>query len=141
VSFYLDASVIVPTFVDEAASKDVERFILRSRETLVVGDFAALEVASAISRLVRMKSLAPDVAATLLHDFDLWRSARTSSLDLLPSHFRLAERLTRRFDLGLRGPDALHLAVCLQADYTLVTLDRRLAAAAEILGARVDRVT
>jgi predicted nucleic acid-binding protein len=43
----------------------------------------------------------------------------------------------RNFALGLRAPDALHAAVCRRADLTLVTLDRRLASAAEALDVRV----
>jgi predicted nucleic acid-binding protein len=140
VSLYLDASVVVPSLVTEARSADVERFISAARDKLILSDFAALEVASAISRLVRMKLLVPDVAAATLRDFDIWRKSRTSGLELEPSHFRLSQRLMRRFDLGLKAPDALHAAACLQADHTLVTLDARLATAAEALGARVDRV-
>jgi predicted nucleic acid-binding protein len=34
----------------------------------------------------------------------------------------------------LRAPDALHAAVCRRASLILVTLDRRLATAAEMLG-------
>ena len=40
----------------------------------------------------------------------------------------------RRFDLKLRAPDALHAAICRRLGMRLVTLDRRLAAAARALG-------
>ena len=46
----------------------------------------------------------------------------------------------RRFDLALRAPDALHLAVARRLDATLVTLDRRLTAAARELGIAVDEL-
>ena len=46
----------------------------------------------------------------------------------------------RRFDLALRAPDALHLAIARRLDATLVTLDRRLAAAAGELGIAVDEL-
>ena len=36
----------------------------------------------------------------------------------------------RRFELMLRAPHALHAALCRRANLTLLTLDRRLAAAA-----------
>ncbi len=48
-SLYLDASIVVPLLVDEAASSSVERFLLRSEETLILGDLATLEVASSTS--------------------------------------------------------------------------------------------
>jgi hypothetical protein len=43
---------------------------------------------------------------------------------------RLANIFVRRFDLRLRVPDALHAAICRRLGMRLVTLDRRLAAAA-----------
>jgi hypothetical protein len=138
VSFYLDASVIVPTLVDEIASVVVARFVREAADPLIVGDFAAMEVTSAISRLVRMKSLSSEIALVRLGEFDAWRSAKTSNLDLQPADLRLSGVYIRRFELGLRAPDALHAAVCQRGDHTLVTLDARLAAAAEALGVRVD---
>lgn len=137
-SFYLDASVIVPTLVDEIASVVVARFVREAADPLIVGDFAAMEVTSAISRLVRMKSLSSEIALVRLGEFDAWRSAKTSNLDLQPADLRLSGVYIRRFELGLRAPDALHAAVCQRGDHTLVTLDARLAAAAEALGVRVD---
>jgi predicted nucleic acid-binding protein len=39
----------------------------------------------------------------------------------------------RRFDLKLRAPDALHLAICRRLQARLVTLDNNLARAARAL--------
>jgi uncharacterized protein len=50
---------------------------------------------------------------------------------------RLANTYVRRFELRLRVPDALHAAICRSLDLQLVTLDRRLAAAARELGIAV----
>jgi predicted nucleic acid-binding protein len=47
---------------------------------------------------------------------------------------RLAGVFVRRFDLALRVPGALHLAIARRLDVALVTLDRRLATAAGELG-------
>jgi predicted nucleic acid-binding protein len=139
-SFSLDASVVVPTLVKEDATEIVKRFLSEAREPLVVSALAAVDVASALSRLTRMKALAPEIAAALLADFDKWRMASTLRRDLEPSDFNWAERLVRRFDLGLKAPDALHAAACLRENHTLVTFDRRLAVAAEGLGAKVVRL-
>jgi uncharacterized protein len=54
---------------------------------------------------------------------------------------RLAAAYVRRFDLALRAPDALHLAVAERLDVPLVTLDRRLATAARELGVGVEDPT
>jgi len=137
-SLYLDASVIVPTLVKEPASGAVDDFLLAQAGAPVVSEFAAAEVASALSRLTRMGFLAPEAAQAHLHAFDAWRAAGTSDLDWRPADVRLASVFVRRFDLGLRAPDALHAAMCHRNDHTLVTLDRRLADAADALGVRVE---
>ena len=61
-------------------------------------------------------------------------AAMSSPVEIAASDARLAYVYTRRFDLGLRAPDALHLAITRRLDATLVTLDRRLATAAGELG-------
>jgi uncharacterized protein len=137
VSAYLDASVIVPTLVDEASSMTVARFLATATERLIVSDFAAAEVASALSRLVRMALLTSAHASARLREFDVWRASATDPIDFQPSDFRLANIFVRNLDLGLRAPDAVHAAVCRRGGLTLVTLDRRLAAAAEALDVHV----
>lgn len=136
-SLYLDASVVVPTLVEEGMSSEVDRFFSGPAKPLMVSEFAAAETASAISRLVRMNLSTAEDAEARLAKFDSWRSTSTAALDFLPADVRLASVFVRRFALGLRAPDALHLAACRRGDHTLVTLDRRLAGAAEALGVRV----
>lgn len=137
-TLYLDASVVTPTLVDEPASAPVATYLRTATEALILSDLAAAETASAISRLVRMNFLSADLAAERLGQFDAWRVSTTSTLDFQPSDFRLAEVFVRRFDLGLRAPDALHAAICRRGGHRLVTLDKRLAAAAEALGVDVE---
>lgn len=134
---YLDASVILPIVIEESASTAVDHFIETTTETLLVSEFAAAEVASALSRLVRVGALEPGDAAARIADFDAWRAAATVDVDIQPSDIRLAHVFVRRFELMLRAPDALHAAICRRTDCLLVTLDRRLAAAAGELGVRV----
>jgi predicted nucleic acid-binding protein len=138
VSLYLDASVVLPTLVDEGASAAVLRFIREAEEPLVLGDFTAVEVASGIARLVRMSVLTGDLATFRLGEFDAWRIGSTSEIVIQTVDIRLSGVLARRFALGLRAPDALHAAVCLRAGLTLVTLDQKLADAARALGVRVE---
>ena len=63
---YLDASTILPTLIEEAASAAVDRFIAENDEPLVISEFAAVEVASALSRLVRTGLLDRDDASARL---------------------------------------------------------------------------
>ncbi|WP_293903019.1 type II toxin-antitoxin system VapC family toxin [Phenylobacterium sp.] len=136
-SAYLDASAILPTLVEEPGSRAIDNFIGSAGEALMIGEFAAAEVASALSRLVRTGVLERDDAMARLSDFDAWRAVATEDVDLQASDVRLANIFVRRFELMLRTPDALHAAICRRGDHLLVTMDRRLAAAAEELGVRV----
>ncbi|MBV9199172.1 MAG: type II toxin-antitoxin system VapC family toxin [Alphaproteobacteria bacterium] len=135
---YLDASVLIALLAEEPTSGAVRRFLRAHREDRLISDFAAAEVASAISRLLRMRLLTEVEGSTRLADFDAWRAAATSAADVHAADARLAYIYVRRFDLGLRAPDALHLAIARRLDATLVTLDRRLAIAANQLGVAVE---
>lgn len=132
-SAYLDASVLVPLFVEQAHSQIADRFLREHDDQILVGDFAAAEFASAMSRLVRMAMLDAVAASSLLADFDVWRSAMTEPVECVSSDLRLASLFVRRFELMLRAPDALHAAICQRMGASLVTLDRRLADAAREL--------
>jgi predicted nucleic acid-binding protein len=138
VSAYLDASVMIPTLVHEESTAVVAAYFRDLREQRLISDFAAAEVASALSRLVRMAQLTQQEASVRLADFEAWRAATSSAVDVHAADARLAYAYVRRFDLPLRAPDALHLAIARRLDATLVTLDGRLANAAKQLGIAVE---
>jgi predicted nucleic acid-binding protein len=138
---YLDASVLLPILIEEPMSAAVDAFLLAGGQEFVVSDFAAVEVAAALSRLVRTGRLAASDAAARLADFEIWRAATTSPGEIHAADIRLAYAYVRRFDLALRAPDAVHLAIARRLDVPLVTLDRRLAAAARELDIAVSEPT
>jgi predicted nucleic acid-binding protein len=129
--------MIVPRLVEEPGTAVVETYLDGCSAQLLISDFAAAEVASALSRLVRMRSFATAEASSALNDFEIWRAARCSAADVRAADARLAYAYVQRFDLMLRTPDALHLAISRRLDATLVTLDGRLANAARELGIAV----
>ncbi len=65
-SLYLDASATVPTLIEEGSSQAVDEFLAVASDPFVVSDFAAIEVASSLSRLVRMTTIRREVADTLV---------------------------------------------------------------------------
>jgi uncharacterized protein len=101
----------------------------------------AAEVASALSRLVRMGRLVSADAFARLADFDAWRAAMSSPVEIRSADAQLAYMFARRFELARRAPDALHLAISRRLDATLITLDQRLAAAAHGLDIAVETPT
>jgi predicted nucleic acid-binding protein len=56
-STYLDASVLLPTLIAEPATEAVYDCLGADGRESLISDFAAAEVASALSRLVRMALL------------------------------------------------------------------------------------
>jgi predicted nucleic acid-binding protein len=139
VALYLDASVILPTLVDESTSSTVLRFLAAAIDELLVSDYAAAEVASGLSRLVRMGQLSTDAGRNRLARLDSWRMADTSPVDLDNTDVQSAAMLVRRFELKLRTPDALHLAMSVRLGAELVTYDGTLADAAAACGAAAIR--
>lgn len=85
-----------------------------------------VEFASALTRLKRTNRLEGDppvIVATLeSHARNVYRILNPDSHDFLSAR----ELLLHDPRLGLRGPDALHLAVVKRQGETLYTLDRRL---------------
>ena len=136
-SLCLDASVLVPTIIVERDSPTVFEALRACDDDLIVSDFATAEVASVLARLIRMGLLTIAEATDRLADFDAWRAAETDAVDVIVHDCRLANTYVRRFELKLRAPDALHLAICRRLGLQLATLDRRLATAARELGIEV----
>lgn len=131
---YLDACVIVALLFDESASDHVIREVSSWRSGVIVSDFTSAEVSAAVSKRVRMKL--DDVAAanTRLAAVDRFKASLPAAAPIEARDIRAAERLVRAFELKLRAPDAIHLAVCLRHNYQLATLDTHLADAARLLG-------
>lgn len=88
-SIYLDASFLVPTLVEEPVS-DAVRAYLANRQERLVSEFAAAEVASALSRLVRRGVFTVAEGSDRLADFDTWRAATSTPTDVHPADVRLA---------------------------------------------------
>ncbi len=131
-----DASVLVPLFVTETSSASVTTLI-DAIGVPVISDFALGEVCSAISIRLRRHEINASEAEEILSDLDAWteRSARRVTIE--PRDIAQATRFVRRFELGLRMPDALHLALAQRLNAPIATQDRRQAAAAAKLGLRV----
>ncbi len=133
-SIYLDASVLVPLFHEEAGTPAVERLLAERAPSPFISRYAAGEVASAFSRLLRMREISEATARSYLAALDGLIGDRAVVPSLDDMDVAAATGLVRRFDLKLRLPDAIHLAACQRRGLTLATLDDMLADAARALG-------
>jgi predicted nucleic acid-binding protein len=92
------------------------------------------EFSSALSIKLRTRQITPVIRAGALAVFGRYLEDTFDVLALSRSLFRKAASFAEQHDLGLRGGDALHLAVAANHGATICTLDRRLHEAGAALG-------
>jgi uncharacterized protein len=131
-----DASVLVPLIVPEAKSTQIASEI-SALGSAIVSDFAFGEVCSAISIKVRRREIELAEANIILSEFEIWVERFANRAVTEARDVATATRLVRRFELGLRMPDALYLALALRLAVPIVTLDDRQSVAARALGIRL----
>lgn len=134
-SIYLDASILVALFADDALSERADAFLRSTAPvTVLVSDFAGAELASAIARRVRMGELSADDARIAFANFDAWSARAAMRVETAPADVAAAAAFLRRLDLTLRTPDALNIAIAQRLSATLATFDIKMAASAAALG-------
>ncbi len=136
-SVYLDASVLVSLFVDDANSVTAMRKVGRLSELVVVSDLAAAEFASAIARLVRVRDLAEAVASAAFRAVDSWVDENAEFVSLSSADVAAAGAMLRRLDSPLRTPDAMNLAIAQRLGAGLITFDQKMRDVAKKAGLRV----
>lgn len=133
---YLDSSVLVKLYLPEPHSDEVNAAV-RGRRDLMISDLAITEVVSAIAR-ARREGLISSEDAARVHALILQQvdTGMVQRIDLAPHTHRTAEQFLLAIDsVPLRAADALHLALAVTAGAaSLLTFDRRLAAAAWTIG-------
>jgi predicted nucleic acid-binding protein len=136
---YVDASALAKLYFPESDSDALNR-LLAARRDLVASDLAITEVVSSLARrqregLISVALVSKAQRALLAHiDGGVYQRA-----ELTPDRHRVAERyLMRLTQVPLRAADSLHLSLATASDCaTMLTYDRRLAAAAAAIGLAV----
>lgn len=135
---YLDTSALVSFVVPDLHSPRL-RERLRDLPAPVVSSTFGMAEFGAVVAIRQRSGLMSEAAAVAAFDFfDGWMTAPGALHEVEAEDHRLAAALVRRFDLGLRAPDALHLAICRRIGLPLLTFDLRQAAAARGLGIASD---
>ncbi|MDQ3378351.1 MAG: type II toxin-antitoxin system VapC family toxin [Actinomycetota bacterium] len=138
---YFDTSVVVAYYLPEENSAAVQS-IYEDADEPEISTLVQLEFFAAVSLRVRIGDLSHEEAEEVSTIFDAHlRDGLYGRRHLEAGHYRLARDYIARFDLPLKAPDALHLALCSAEDLTLLTADRQLARNAEALDVRTELVS
>jgi predicted nucleic acid-binding protein len=136
-SVYLDASMLVALFTDDALTQRATAFMAAELPIIVVSDFAAAEFASAVARMTRTREITLDEARGVLADFDTWRSRVADQPAIAPADVATAASFIRRLDLTLRTADAINIAIARRVGAQLATFDTKMAASARAVGVEI----
>jgi hypothetical protein len=127
-SVYLDASVLVPIFVDDDWSERVVAW-LETEPDVVVSDWTLAEFSSALSFHVRKGKLDPDERDEAENSLNRWIEGSVTQVPVDPEDVWAARDLLHAHP-KLRAPDALHLAIVKRLGEAFATYDTVLADAA-----------
>ena len=139
--YYLDTSLLVSSLCGEVASKRAQAWLdKRAADELLISAWVVAEFSSALSIKLRTGEITRDGREKITSLFA--RSCRETFIEVAigREHFQTAATFAEKHELGLRAGDALHLAIAGAEGATLVTLDRKLAAAGVALGVRTISV-
>ena len=138
---YLDTSFIAPLVIAEDSSDAVEAFVLKLKPgEIATSLWTQVELASLVSRKVRMEELSPAEAEAVRREFDRLLSESFELLVPAAADYAAAAEYLERPRTGLRAGDALHLAVAAgHGTKKILTLDAGLINAGKLLKLPVAR--
>lgn len=140
-NLYLDTSLIVALLAPEEHSTRAEVWLKSCQDReLIVSDWVTTEVSAALSSKARLGLLTQAAQEeTTRAYFDLCK-ASLATVPVTRAHFERATLLAGRSEAGLRGGDALHLAIATAQDAAICTLDKQFARACDLLELQCELV-
>ena len=132
--FYIDASAVLAVVGDEVASLAVDRIVRSPEARIVISDFAIAESSAVLARDGRVGRWADAEMERLYRDLDIWTLGVGEKSEITPTDLVAATAFVRLPGVTLRAPDAIHIAAAQRIGATLLTLDRGMARAADVLG-------
>lgn len=118
-----DTSVIVCLILQENGYQAIQDRLAHLSLTFWFSDFGKGEFAAAVGAKVRAGTISATAADTMLTQLDTWLTA-DAIIPITTADIKAAAGFVRRFETGLRMPDAIHLAVARRISCPVVSLDR-----------------
>jgi predicted nucleic acid-binding protein len=132
---YLDTSLLVAAFTTEPETVRIQAWLdTRASDDLLVSDWVTTEFSAALSLKLRGRQIDASKRAEALATYSHLCIDSLTVLAVSPEQFHFAAWFADQYVVGLRGGDALHLAICANYGVTLCTLDRQLSVAGPALG-------
>jgi predicted nucleic acid-binding protein len=134
---YADTSLLLPIYVPEVNSERANSAVKGARE-LLVSDLTVAEFLVGLARKMKLGTLSQEKAAQVRTAFEQHMAeGYLRRVGLAGSHSEAAGELALRSPVMLRTLDAPHLAVAVEHEATMATLDGRLSEAARAIGVEV----
>jgi uncharacterized protein len=135
---YLDTSALVPLLVSEARSAQVRSWLPAQRPGNVgLSSWTLVEFGSVMGLKVRRSELTAGAAGRSIVACEALAKGMVKLVPTEADFLTAADLLARDYGLGLRGGDALHLAIGLNHGVAaIVTFDAKLFRAGSSLGVR-----
>jgi uncharacterized protein len=124
----------VPLFAADALADRAESWLENHPVRVIISDFGQAEFVAALGRKVRSRALTEAEATTAMENFGQWTATSCQRVHVVSEDIAQATIWLRQFDLNLRAPDAIHLAITRRLGAELATFDVGMAAAARRLG-------
>lgn len=135
---YCDASLVVAVLAPEIHSAQARAWLRgQAGNRLAASPWVSVEVASALAMKQRRGALSAEGRSTLAARWRVLSRRSFHELSVEERHYGLAATLVDAGRSGLRGGDALHLAIALDHRCALATYDDDLADAARAHGVEV----
>lgn len=135
---YLDTSALLSLFIADAHTARMRRWLDADPPEVAISAFAMAEFGAVLGNRVRNREMAAQQARDMLDGFDRWLVAEAVVVAIEDSDHSFAAAIVRDTTLGLRAPDALHIAITRRLGTALLTFDTRQAEAARRLGIPCD---
>lgn len=134
---YVDTGVLVSLLAGDAHTGRVDFALRNVSGQIAVSVLTGLEFTSAVTQFCTSHKISCIRCKELLADYGLWIAANAVRLEMSGPIFSEASAILAQLRFNLRGPDALHIAICHAISARFLTFDTNMAPAGRALGVSV----